>query len=315
MSDDLHIPVLLEETAAALAPKKGDRYLDLTAGYGGHAAEVIKIIGDEALATLVDRDAFAVEHLKKKFPRARVIRSDFAAALEMLKEEAKFDIVLADLGVSSVQLDHAERGFGFQNDSELDMRMDRSQELTAKDVLNTYRQDDLVRILRDYGDEPRAKRIAALIIEARPLNTTAQLEGLVKKVYTGYSKKNPATRTFQAIRIEVNDEMGQLRGALESITGVLEQGARLGIITFHSLEDGVVKKFFKENSGKYDGIVKDLKVLKSSDTIDSVRNLRSRSAILRSVKIKEERRASLWLLQFEKFHEERNLLLTYNSSY
>lgn len=284
MSDDLHIPVLLEETVSALAPKPGDRYLDLTAGYGGHAEEVIKIIGDESLATLVDRDDYAIERLRKKFPGARVIKADFASALEeLMQEEAKFDIVLADLGVSSVQLDQAERGFGFQNDSELDMRMDQSQELTAKEVVNTYREEDLFKILKEYGDEPRAKRIAALIKSARPIETTKQLECIVKQVYTGYSKKNPATRTFQAIRIEVNDEMGQLRSALEYLPVVLEQGARLAIITFHSLEDGIVKKFFKENSGKYDGVVKDLKVLKSSDTMDSVRNLRSRSAILRSV--------------------------------
>lgn len=284
MSDELHVPVLLDETVGVLAPKKGDRYLDLTAGYGGHASEVIKVIGDESLATLVDRDAYAVERLRKKFPNARVIRADFAGVLDILEKEGqKFDVVLADLGVSSVQLDQAERGFGFQNDSELDMRMDQSQELTAKEVVNNYRKDDLARILKEYGDEPRAERIAGLIVENRPLERTSQLEGLVKRVYPGYSKKNPATRTFQAIRIEVNDEMEQLKSALSQISDILEQGARLAIITFHSLEDGIVKKFFKENSGKYDGMVKDLKVLKSSDTIDIVRNLRSRSAILRSV--------------------------------
>lgn len=284
MNDALHVPVLLDETVLALAPKKGDRYLDLTAGYGGHAAEVIKAIGDESLATLVDRDSFAVEKLKDRFPNARVIHSDFAGALELLtKEGMEFDVVLADLGVSSVQLDQADRGFGFQNDSELDMRMDQSQELSAKEVVNTYREDDLARVLKEFGDEPRAKRIAGLIRESRPLETTTDLEDLVKRVYTGYSKKNPATRTFQAIRIEVNDEVGQLRRSLAALPGVLEQGARLAIITFHSLEDGIVKRFFRENSGKYDGTYKDLKVLKSSDTIDSVRNLRSRSAILRSV--------------------------------
>ncbi len=284
MSDDLHIPVLLEETVKVLSPKAGDKYLDLTAGYGGHAGEIIKVIGDESLATLVDRDAYAVKRLKKKFPKARVIQSDFVGALEILiKEGEKFDIVLADLGVSSVQLDQADRGFGFQNNSELDMRMDRSQNLSAKDVLNNYREDDLARILKDYGDEPRAKRIASLICDSRPLSTTGELEAVVKRIYPGYSKKNPATRTFQAIRIEVNDEIGQLKQVLDLVFSVLEREARLAIITFHSLEDGIVKKFFKENSGKYDGVVKDLKALKSSDTIDSVRNLRSRSAILRSV--------------------------------
>jgi 16S rRNA (cytosine1402-N4)-methyltransferase len=264
--------------------QKGDKYLDLTAGYGGHAEKVIEAIGDESLATLVDRDAYAVERLKIKFPKARVIQSDFSGAVELLaKEGVKFNLILADLGVSSVQLDQQERGFGFKNDSELDMRMDQSQELTAKEVVNNYKEADLAGILKEYGDEPRARRIAGLICEARPINSTTELEAIVKRVYPGYSKKNPATRTFQAIRIEVNDEMGQLRGMLSSIGDILEQNARLAIITFHSLEDGIVKKFFKENSGIYDGMLKDLKVLKSSDTIDSIRNLRSRSAILRSV--------------------------------
>lgn len=284
MSDILHVPVLLEETISALNPKKGDRYLDLTAGYGGHAEKVIEAIGDESLATLVDRDSYAVDKLRAKFPKARVIQSDFVAAVELLgKEGTKFNLVLADLGVSSVQLDQEERGFGFKNDSELDMRMDQGQDLTAKEVLNGYKEVDLARILKEYGDEPRARRIAGLICEARPVNSTTELETIVKRVYPGYSKKNPATRTFQAIRIEVNDEMGQLQRLLGSIDSVLEQQARLAIITFHSLEDGIVKKFFKENSGIYDGMLKDLKVLKSSDTIDSIRNLRSRSAILRSV--------------------------------
>ncbi|MDQ5913816.1 MAG: rRNA (cytosine1402-N4)-methyltransferase [Patescibacteria group bacterium] len=284
MSNGYHTPVLLKETVETLSPNKGDKYLDLTAGYGGHAAEVIKTIGDESLATLVDRDAFAVEKLRLRFPKARVIQSDFAGALEMLKAEGvKFDLVLADLGVSSVQLDEASRGFGFQNNSDLDMRMDQSQDLTAKDVLNSYSESELIRVLKDYGDEPRSRRIAGLIKQSRPLNSTSELESLVKQVYTGYSKKNPATRTFQAVRIEVNDEIGQLKKALNLIFQLLEQDARLAIITFHSLEDGIVKRFYKDNSGKYDGLVKDLKVLKSSDTIDSIRNLRSRSAILRSL--------------------------------
>ncbi len=284
MSDDLHVPVLLDETLEVLDLKPGDKYLDLTAGYGGHASRALEKVGDESLVTLVDRDDFAVSKLKERFPKADIIQKDFVSALKGLAEKGeKFDAVLADLGVSSVQLDDESRGFGFQNDSELDMRMDRSQDLTAKDVLNKYSRDDLIKVLREYGDEPRAAKIAGLIIEARPLNRTSELEAICKKVYPIYQKKNPATRTFQAIRIEVNDEMGQLREMLSLIPRVLKNGSRLAIITFHSLEDGIVKKFFKENSGKYDGMVKDLKTLKSSDTIDSIRNLRSRSAILRSV--------------------------------
>jgi 16S rRNA (cytosine1402-N4)-methyltransferase len=284
MEEVLHVPVLLDETIDSLKLKAGDKYLDLTAGYGGHAGEVLKIVGDEALLTLVDRDNFANIKLKKKFPKAKLIEADFVSALKVLIEKGeKFDAVLADLGVSSVQLDDASRGFGFQNDSELDMRMDRSQKLTARDVLNKYPKDDLFRILREYGDEPRAAKIVSLIIEARPLSLTSELEAICKKVYPKFQKKNPATRTFQAIRIEVNDEINQLKEALSLIPKVMNSGGRISIITFHSLEDGIVKKFFKENSGKYDGMFKDLKMLMSSDTIDSVRNLRSRSAILRSV--------------------------------
>lgn len=284
MSDGLHVPVLLGETIEVLKLKKGDRYLDLTAGYGGHAGEALKIVGDEKFLTLVDRDEFANLKLKKKFRRANILKKDFVSALKDLIEKGeKFDAVLADLGVSSVQLDDASRGFGFQNDSELDMRMDVTQDLTAKDVLNKYSKDDLIKVLREYGDEPRAARIVSLIMEVRPLNLTSELEAICKKVYPKFQKKNPATRTFQAIRIEVNDEINQLKEALSLIPKVLNQEARVAIITFHSLEDGIVKKFFKENSGKYDGMLKDLKMLMSSDTIDSVRNLRSRSAILRSV--------------------------------
>lgn len=283
-NDGLHVPVLLEETILSLGPNKGETYLDLTAGYGGHAGEILKVVGNDRLLTLVDRDEFAVSKLKERFKGAEIINKDFVSALEDLVQSGKkFDMVLMDLGVSSVQLDDESRGFGFQNDSELDMRMDRKQTLTAKDVLNKYKKDDLIKILREYGDEPKAGRIASLIVEKRPLNKTSELESICKKVYPMRMKKNPATKTFQAVRIEVNDEINQLKRALSLIPKILNQGARLSIISFHSLEDGIVKKFFKENSGKYDGFAKDLKVLKSSDTIDSIRNLRSRSAILRSI--------------------------------
>ena len=284
MNDELHVPVLLEETVLSLSPKKGEKYLDLTSGYGGHAGEILRSVGSEDLLTLVDRDEFAASKLKERFKKAKIINKDFVSTLEdLIAEEQRFDMVLMDLGVSSVQLDDESRGFGFQNDSELDMRMDRSQSLTAKDVLNKYRKDDLIKILREYGDEPKAGRIASLIIEKRPLDKTSELEAICKKVYPMRMKKNPATKTFQAIRIEVNDEINQLRRALSLVPKVLNQGARFSVISFHSLEDGIIKKFFKENSGKYDGFAKDLKVLKSSDTIDSIRNLRSRSAILRSI--------------------------------
>ena len=192
MNDELHVPVLLEDTVLSLSPKKGEKYLDLTSGYGGHAGEILKSVGSEDLLTLVDRDEFAVSKLKERFKKAKIINKDFVSALEdLIAEGQKFDMVLMDLGVSSVQLDDESRGFGFQNDSELDMRMDRSQSLTAKDVLNKYRKDDLIKILREYGDEPKAGRIASLIIEKRPLDKTSELEAICKKVYPMRMKKNP----------------------------------------------------------------------------------------------------------------------------
>jgi 16S rRNA (cytosine1402-N4)-methyltransferase len=284
----LHIPVMLEEVLAVLSPKEGESYLDLTAGYGGHAVAVLKVTGAEEKAVLVDRDQFAIDQLKLKFglrfKGVELVKSDFGSAVAVLKaERRKFDMILVDLGVSSVQLDDGERGFSFSKSAVLDMRMDQSQDLTAVKVVNEYSEADLVKILKLYGDEPRAARIAKEIIKSRPLATTSDLEAVVKKVYGGrWKDKNPATKTFQAIRVEVNDEMEQLRMLLDGVSELLNDGGRLAIISFQSSEDRMVKEFFRGRATGYDGDFKYLQKHKPSATIETVRNRRSRSAILRS---------------------------------
>lgn len=250
----LHVPVLLNAVLDVLKPQKGERYLDLTAGYGGHAKAVIDKIGAASLATLVDRDETAIAAQKPlQEAGARVIHSDYAAAADALvKEGEQFDLILLDIGVSSPQLDEAERGFSFMADGPLDMRMDRSNAKSARVVLNGASRSELIRILRDYGEEPRAPRVADAIITARPLKTTGELAKVLLHVYKGKyigkKRMHPATRTFQAVRIAVNDELGQLQATLDKLIDLLTPGGRVAIICFHSLEDRLVKQFFKQEA-------------------------------------------------------------------
>lgn len=269
-----------------LSPKPGDTYLDLTAGYGGHATEVIRRIGTAQQATLVDRDDFAIENLNfLKEAGAEVVHMDFLTAAEnFIKEGRQFDVVLLDLGVSSPQLDNPERGFSIKQDGPLDMRMDRSQSLTAEKVINTYTEKRLAKIIREYGDEPRSYTIAHAIRQARPLRTTAELAQVIAKVYHGKWKKiHPATRTFQAIRIEVNNEIDEVRRTLLLLPKLLHRGGRVAVISFHSLEDRLVKHYFKEQIEA--GFEAELKVLTKkpiSGAIYDVHNPRARSAKLRA---------------------------------
>jgi 16S rRNA (cytosine1402-N4)-methyltransferase len=292
----LHIPVLLDSVVRLLAPKKGETYLDLTAGYGGHATEVISRIGDEKLATLVDRDLFAIEKLREKFPHANVIHSDFAKFVAETDE--KFDMVLLDLGVSSVQLDFGERGFSFREDSELDMRMDRSQKLTAFDVVNKYSEKNLAEIFQKYGEEKSgiSRKIARELVISRkfgPTKTTGELaEKIVKIVGKSdggkWHKTHPATKIFQAIRIEVNDELGQLTEALNDISRILKPNGRVAIISFHSLEDRIVKEYFRENDSEND-LEKSLIILAKKPiegSLEDANNPRARSAKLRAARNK-----------------------------
>lgn len=279
--------MLLDEVLQVLRPQAGEKYLDVTAGYGGHASEVLSRSQNYDQAVLVDRDVNAIQVLAKRFSGKGVdIRNaDFLSAVEMLRQEGKkFDLILADLGVSSPHLNQAERGFAISMQGPLDMRMDQSQELTAEQVVNTYSVDVLTDILSRYGEEPKARAIAKLITQNRPLHTTSELAELVSRVWPGHSRVHPATRTFQALRIAVNDELGLLQKAMPVWLDLLNPGGRLAIISFHSLEDRLVKQFFAEQGGdRYDAA---LTILTKRPLVasakESVFNPRARSAKLRA---------------------------------
>jgi 16S rRNA (cytosine1402-N4)-methyltransferase len=245
MNTPQHQPVLLREVLEVLNPKAGETYLDGTAGYGGHAAPIIELLGPSGRAILVDRDAHAVRALAERFgDQADVMHADFLEAADRLLEEGQLvDMILLDLGVSSPQIDNAERGFSFKADAPLDMRMDQSQSYTAADVVNHMDERQLEQIIRDYGEEPKARAVARAIVQARPLHTTGELAKVVRTVALR-GDIDAATRTFQAIRIEVNGELDQLREALPKLAKLLSLGGRLAIISFHSLEDRPVKQFF-----------------------------------------------------------------------
>ncbi len=278
--------MLLDATVRLLAPKPGETYLDLTAGYGGHAREIIKRIGVASHATLVDRDDFAIAHLQDlKHDGARILKSDYATAVsDLAKNGEQFDMILIDLGVSSPQLDNADRGFSILRPGPLDMRMDQSQQETAADLVNTADEERLVTILRDYGQEPKARAVAGRIIAARPIHTTDELADVVKRAYRGaWTKVHPATRTFQAIRIALNDELGQLERSLPLLPRLLRPGGRVAIISFHSLEDRLTKRFFKEQAES--GYEAELQLLTKRPVVgltEDVHNPRARSAKLRA---------------------------------
>lgn len=290
-----HIPVLLTQVVETLKPQKGERYLDLTAGYGGHATAILERTQFPDGAVLVDRDQMAIETLHTMFAGSgvQILPKDFySASQELLDAGHTFNIILADLGISSPHIDNASRGFAFMREGPLDMRMDQSQALSAATIVNTYGEDELIDILRRYGEEPRAGKIARLITGDRPVETTTQLASLVAKAYPGYSRTHPATRTFQALRIAVNDELELLRRSLPIWVQLLAPGGRLGVISFHSLEDRIIKNAFKELAGdRYDA---ELRLVSKrpfvADKDESVFNPRARSAKLRvAVKIKNQK--------------------------
>lgn len=283
----VHIPVLLKETLKWLNPIRGENYLDLTAGYGGHASKILATTDNYTDSVLVDRDDFAIQNLQKfKEKGVRLLHTDFASAAGQLVEEGKqFSIILVDLGVSSPQLDRGERGFSFTNSGPLDMRMDERQEKSAETLVNEASQEELTRIITKYGEEPIgfARRIAEAIVKTRPLHTTEELASLIKEQYRGKWKKvHPATRTFQALRIAVNDELGQVETMLPLLPKLLKPGGRVGIISFHSLEDRLVKQYFNEQANA--GYEAELDILTKkpiAGDIYDVHNPRSRSAKLR----------------------------------
>jgi len=282
-----HIPVLLDATLQLLDPKAGESYLDLTAGYGGHAGAVMQITGNYKESVLVDRDDYAIEHLSDYASKGtRLMHTDFVSAASQLVEEGKrFDLILVDLGVSSPQLDQGERGFSFTHSGPLDMRMDRRQEQTAEDLIQKASFQQLVTIIREYGEEPIgvAKRIAELIVTNRPFDSTETLAKLIAENHRGkWQKIHPATRTFQSLRIAVNDELGQIKQMLPLLPQLLNSNGRVGVISFHSLEDRLVKRFFKDQYEN--GLEAELAPITkkpSSGATEDVHNPRSRSAKLR----------------------------------
>jgi 16S rRNA (cytosine1402-N4)-methyltransferase len=291
-SSSQHTSVLLEEVVLCLDPQVGDTYLDLTAGYGGHASEIFTRTKSPQSATLVDRDENAVDVLREKFGsnNTEIIHKDFLSASKQLLDESRtYDCILADLGVSSPHLNMASRGFSFRHDGPLDMRMDQRQTLTAHTIVNSYDASDLAEILKNYGEEPKAKRIAQAIIDNRPVNSTSELAAIVKTIWPGHSSSHPATRTFQALRIAVNRELDQLKQSIPLWLELLSPGGRLAIISFHSLEDRIVKQSLAKDAGnRYDAQLRLLtKRPLTASQHEIVLNPRARSAKLRAaVKIK-----------------------------
>jgi 16S rRNA (cytosine1402-N4)-methyltransferase len=291
-SNTHHVPVLLAEVLQYLEPKAGDSYLDLTAGYGGHAEAILERTNNPGETVLVDRDSNAIKVLEEKFAGqgTQIIQKDFlSASRELVAGNRMFDVILADLGVSSPHLNIANRGFSIAAEGPLDMRMDQSQSLTAEEIVNHYSEAELAEILATYGEEPKARQIARLIVRHRPIKTTTELARVVARAWPGHSKAHPATRTFQALRVAVNDELGLLEQSLPLWMELLKPGGRLAVISFHSLEDRIVKRVFAETSG--DRFDAELRLLTKHPVTateqELVFNPRARSAKLRAaVKIK-----------------------------
>lgn len=282
-----HIPVLLEDTIKMLQPATDEWYLDLTAGYGGHARAVLGLTNAPRNMVLVDRDKQALDSLEDlRILGVNLIHASMVDALEHKLQGRSFNMILMDLGVSSVHLDTAERGFSFTREGPLDMRMDQSQVLNAAIVINEWPEKKLVQIIKDYGEEYRAQEITQAIMKARPIGSTIELAEIVKKAIKtkSYQKVHPATKTFQAIRIAVNDEVNQLQSTLSQVVNILKPNGRLAVISFHSLEDRIVKNYFKqESSSGYESKFILLTKKPIRGDINDVHNPRARSAKLRVV--------------------------------
>ena len=256
-----HLPVLLNECLDGLNLRPGGAYLDCTLGGAGHSSEILRRLGAGGLLVGIDRDADAIEAASSRLSAVETpahflcLRGNFHDAPALLRSagvDRALDGILIDLGVSSHQLDARERGFSYHDDAALDMRMDQSQALSAREIVNAWSEDELNRVLRDYGEEKWARQIARVICDRRkasPIETTSQLVAIIdaaipKKLRSG-DGSHPARRTFQALRIAVNDELEPLEPALRALVDCLNPGGRLCVITFHSLEDRIVKNTFR----------------------------------------------------------------------
>lgn len=288
---EIHQAVLLNEVLEWLRPQLGESYLDLTAGYGGHSQRILDVTQNYNEAILNDRDLNAVEYLRAKYreEKPQIVQDSFYnTAWRLVECETKFDMILADFGVSSPQLDQAERGFAFARDGRLDMRMDRRQKLDAWWIVNKWSKRELATIFEQYGEERRARaeQIALAIVKQRPIDTTTELAELVLKITPKYQKVHPATKIFQAIRIAVNDELGEIERTLPLLPRLLKPEGRVALISFHSLEDRLVKNYFKLASSE--GVESSLEILTKRAVVagknEVVNNPRARSAKLRVAK-------------------------------
>tara|TARA_R110000782_G_scaffold167129_5_gene259185 strand:+ start:36015 stop:37001 length:987 start_codon:yes stop_codon:yes gene_type:complete len=295
-----HVPVLLDEVLAALAIRPGETHVDGTYGAGGYSRAMA---GAGAHVVAIDRDPDAIAEGRERIAREgddiRLIEGPFSAMEALLGQAgiAHVDGVTLDIGVSSMQLDRAERGFSFQADGPLDMRMSRAG-MTAADFVNDASEEEIANVLYHYGEEPRSRRVARAIVAARPLHRTGELANVVRKAlgHKPHDKKDPATRAFQAIRIHLNGELEELERGLEAAEAVLAPGGRLAVVTFHSLEDRIVKNFLRKRSGSEAGgsrhrpemvaqtcpaFAKPARAVRPSEA-EVNRNPRARSATLRS---------------------------------
>lgn len=301
---DEHIPVLVDEVLEALAPAADGFYVDATFGRGGHTARLLEALGGEGRVLAIDRDPQAIAFGRQRFAgemRLALIQAPFANLQEVVRTHAggrKADGILLDLGVSSPQLEEAARGFSFAKDGPLDMRMDPSQGEPVADWLARAGGDEMRKVIAELGEERFARRVAEAVLASRretPITRTAQLAAIIARaVRTREPGKHPATRTFQALRIFINDELGQLRIALAAAYDVLAVGGRLAVISFHSLEDRTVKEFMRTGSS-VDPVYAGLPVIpahaeptlklvgrkRKPGAAEVARNPRSRSAILR----------------------------------
>jgi 16S rRNA (cytosine1402-N4)-methyltransferase len=288
-----HVPVLLEQSLTFLNVRPGGVVVDATLGLGGHSAAIARRLGANGKLIAFDRDAQAMELAKAKLatlaeelgsemPAVEFVARPFSEIAEVVKP-GTLDGLLADFGVSSLQLDEAHRGFSFRADGPLDMRMDARSELTAEQVVNEADEEELARIVYEYGEERRSRRIARAVVRARPIRTTAELAGVISAVAPSMKgdKIHPATRSFQALRIHVNDELGEIQSLLKSAGSLLKPGGRVVLISFHSLEDRMVKDSFRERArlGEFEILTKKPVIAAEEE---QMRNPRARSAKLRA---------------------------------
>lgn len=293
MERPLHIPVLLEESLQYLNVQPGGVIVDATLGLGGHSAAIAKKLGAKGRLICFDRDPEAMakaqarlaalaEELGEAMPEVRYVPKAFSEATREI-EAGTVDGLLGDFGVSSLQLDEAHRGFSFRTDGPLDMRMDTRSGETAGQVVNQENEEVLADLIYEFGEERRSRRIARAIVRARPITTTAELAGVISAAAPSMKgdKIHPATLTFQALRIRVNDELGEIRSLLQSAASLLKPGGRVVLISFHSLEDRLVKDAFRDGAKAkiFEVLTKKPVVAKEQEAL---RNPRSRSAKMRA---------------------------------